>query len=94
MSHHGNPDPHQQRAMSEMMKSIFGEHPDGKLNENDAGALAVSIGEEAGRVVIRFPKPVAWIGFTGDEAMEIAQVLMRHARSVGLTAPFILRVGE
>lgn len=94
MSHHGNPDPDSQRRMSEMMREIFGEHPAGKLNADDAGALAMEIGEESGRVVIRFPKPVAWIGFTGDEAMEIAQVLMKHARSVGITAPFVMRIGE
>lgn len=94
MSHHGNPDPQAQRRMAEAMKQVFGEYPNGRLNDNDAGALAVEIGQEGGSVVMRFPKPVAWIGFTGDQAMEIAQVLIKHARAAGITAPAILRFGE
>lgn len=91
MSHHSSqPNP----EMSAAMRRLFGEFPDGKLNENDAGALAVEIGTEGNSVVIRFPKPVAWIGFTGDQAIEIAQTLIKHARRVGVTSPLILRVGE
>lgn len=91
MSHHSS-EPN--KEMSEAMRQVFGEFPDGKLNDNDAGALACSVGAEDGRVVLRFPKPVAWIGFTGDGAMEIAQALIKYARRVGVTAPLILRIGE
>lgn len=91
MSHHSSqshiPDPERQRQLSAAMREIFGEHPAGKLNANDAGAIAMSIAQENGKVVMHFPKPVAWIGFTGDEAMEIAAVFMKHARAVGLTKP-------
>jgi len=99
MSHHssewpfGKADPNR-RAMHEAMKQTFGEHPDGKLNADDAGALPLMIAEENGKVVMAFPKPVAWIGFTGDQAMEIAQTLIKHARKVGITAPMVIRVGE
>lgn len=82
----------QQQAMRELMRKVFGEHPAGKLNADDAGALAMSIGTESERVVIRFPKPVAWIGFTGDEAMEVANLLIKHARAVGLTKPATLSI--
>lgn len=92
MSHHGN-DPEAQRAMSELMQQIFGEFPDGKLNQNDEGALAVMVGNENGKVVIRFPKPVAWIGFTPEQAIDIAQTLITHARKCGLAIPLVLRVG-
>lgn len=89
MSHHSSePD----KGMHEAMQKAFGEYPNGKLNENDAGALALAISNERGVVKISFPKPVAWIGFTGDQAMEIAALLIKHAREVGATAPFVLRV--
>jgi hypothetical protein len=87
MSHHSS-------ELSEAMRQLMGEYPDGRMNKDDAGAIAMQIGVEEGRVVMRFPKPVAWIGFTGDEAMEIAQVLMKHARKAGLTAPAVIRIGE
>lgn len=90
MSHHGNnPDP----QLHEAMRKLFGEYPDGKLNPDDSGAVAMSVGVESSRVVVRFPKPVAWIGMSGDEAFELAQVLLRHARNAGVTAPLVIRVG-
>lgn len=76
------------------MKQIFGEHPNGRLNSDDAGALPLMITNENGVVKMEFPKPVAWIGFTGDQAMEIAQTLMKHARKAGITAPVVIRIGE
>ena len=96
MSHHGNEfDPSRllnQKLLHEEMKKLMGEYPNGKLTKDDAGAIAVAIGHENGAVILQFPKPVAWIGFTPDQAMEIAQTLMEHARAVGLTKPFTLKV--
>lgn len=93
MSHHGL-DKEAQDAMSAAMQQIFGEFPDGKLNANDEGALAVVIGHEKQSVVMRFPKPVAWIGFTPEQALEIAESLIQHARKAGgLLVPLVLRVG-
>ncbi len=79
--------------MRDAMKRVFGEFPDGKLNPDDAGGIAMSVGIEDHRVVIRFPKPVAWVGMTGDEAFELSQILLRRAREAGVTAPLIIRVG-
>ncbi len=93
MSHHGNNPPHVQKALSHAMRELMGEHPDGKLNADDAGALAFAVGVEEGRVVLRFPKPVAWMGMTGDEALELAQLLLKHARHAGVTSPLIIRLG-
>jgi hypothetical protein len=80
--------------MSAAMKQIFGEYPNGRLNADDAGAVAVSISNEGGVVRMEFPKPVAWIGFTGEQAMEIAQTLIKHARKAGVKSPLVLRIGE
>lgn len=102
MSHHGNnplpgiesnPTPEIQKALSEHMQKLLGEYPKGRLNENDSGAIAMSVGVEGGRVILRFPKAVAWVGMTGDEAFETAQSLLRHARSAGVTSPLVIRLG-
>ena len=93
MSHHGNELNEQMRklvaerskALSEKMERIFGEYPNGRLNKDDAGALAVAIGHENGAVTIQFPKPVAWIGFTPEQAVDIANTLLKHAREVGFS---------
>lgn len=91
MSHHSS-EPNQ--ALSEAMRRLMGEYPDGRMNADDAGAIAMQVGTEEGRVVLRFPKPVAWVGMSGDEAMGLAQLLMKHARAAGVTAPVVLRIGE
>lgn len=92
MSHHGFND-ERRGAMSDMMKKIMGEHPDGKLNPDDAGAVAMSVSVEEGRIRMDFPKAVMWIAFTPDEAMGLAEVLVKHARAAGSTKPLTLRVG-
>lgn len=90
MSHHSS-EPN--KELHDAMRKLFGEFPDGKLNPDDAGAVAMAVGVESGRVVLRFPKPIAWVGMTGDEAFELAQCLLRHARNAGVTAPLIIRIG-
>jgi len=86
MSHHSS-------QMSEMMRSLMGEYPNGRMNKDDAGAIAMSCGVESGRVVLKFPKPVAWLGMTPDEAMGLAEVLVKHARAAGSDKPLTLKVG-
>ena len=90
MSHHGNNVPCE---LSEAMQKLLGEYPNGRLNSEDAGALAVAIGQENGAVTLRFPKPVAWIGFTPEQAIEIAETLVKHARQAGASRPLTFRVG-
>jgi hypothetical protein len=102
MSHHSSEPPFIQKplgdelkqALSETMGKLMGEYPNGRMNPQDAGAVAVGIGVEAGRVIMRFPKPVAWVGFTGDEALEIAATLIKHARHAGVTSPLVIRLGS
>ena len=91
MSHHSsNPDIYPE--MHERMKQFFGEFPDGKLNKDDEGALAVAITTEGNAVKLVFPKPVAWIGFTADQAMQIAEDLIKHARKLGHTRPLSIHL--
>lgn len=93
MSHHGFEDPERQKALSAAMRQLMGEYPNGRLNANDAGGIAMSVGVEEGRVRLDFAKPVAWIGLTPDEAVGLAEILVKHARSAGSNKPFVLRLG-
>ena len=85
MSHHGNYEDDARKGMSEMMRKAFGEFPNGKLNAQDEGALACAIGSENGTVKMMFPKPVAWIAFTPEQAVDIAKLLLEHAGYVEVT---------
>lgn len=105
MSHHGNDpllnnNPLLRRLMAQTVKTddplkdaqrtLQGEFPNGRLNANDEGAFAVMVGHEMGRVVMQFPSPTAWIGFTPEQAIDIAQTLITHARKAGLVGAYTI----
>ena len=93
MSHHSSDWPEEERALHERMRKLLGEFPDGKLNQKDEGAIAMVVGIENGRVMMKFPKPVAWIGFTADEAIGLAELLINRARQAGSTKPLAVTIG-
>lgn len=96
MSHSSfNPDGASAQMLRELFKSqdafkAAAEIPHGKLNKADEGVMAVAVAPENGKVVMHFAEPVAWIGFTPDQAMEFAQLLIKNARAIGLTKPAII----
>lgn len=98
MSHHSsydptNPNDPERQQMSEAMRKLMGEYPDGRLNSQDEGALPCMLGHENGAVVMKFPKPVAWIGFTPEQAIQMAQDFVKHARACGCKTPLQLHIG-
>ena len=95
MSHHSsNLDEDAKRAMSAAMGQLLGEFPNGKLNKNDEGALACAVGHEKGVVKLLFPKPVSWIGFTPEQAIDLAQDLIKHARKCGFAGVYTIQFGQ
>lgn len=92
MSHHGD-NPEQERVLREAMKQLTGEYPDGRLNADDQGAVAVGIGHQNGAVTMQFPKNLNWIGFTPDQAIAIAETLVHHARQCGCTRTLTVKIG-
>ena len=57
-----------------------GEFPDGKLTKSDDGALHFAVGHTDGKVVIDFGTPTAWVGMEPEQAVELAECLLSHAR--------------
>jgi len=55
------------------------EYPEGKLNKEDEGALAVALGIENGKVVITYPKPIAWIAFSPTDAITFGEAVIAKA---------------
>ena len=92
MSHSGY-DPRLEAEAKEAFKKIIGEYPDGRLNANDEGAVSVVIAHQGGKVVMQFPKSLNWIGFTPEQAIEIAETLVQHARACGCQRPLTLKIG-
>lgn len=92
MSHHSS-NPEEDGRLHKAMQEMFGEFPDGKLNPDDAGQLPFLIGVENERVVIQYPKLIAWLGMTPDEAIGMAELLVKHARKCGSKKPLQLHIG-
>jgi len=78
--------------IKDMQRKLQGEFPEGRLNETDEGALVVMIGHERGKVVMQFASPTAWIGFNPNQAMDIAQALIQHAREAGIVGVYELKL--
>jgi hypothetical protein len=94
MSHHSSHDEDQfRKPLNEAMQKIFGEFPDGKLNHGDEGGIAMMVRVEQGRIIVQFPKPVAWVGMTADEAISLAESLVKRAREAGSKKPLTFTFG-
>lgn len=57
-----------------------GKFPEGKLAEHDEGEIKIAVSHHKGKVVIDFGGPVAFIGFTPDQAVDIADLITKHAK--------------
>lgn len=55
-------------------------YPRGKLNESDDGETPMAIGVEGDVVIVRFPRPTAWIGMPAEMAEQLAGLLMQKAQ--------------
>lgn len=56
-----------------------GNYPDGKLSDDDDGEIQFGICHVERRIIMNFDKPIKWIGFTRDQAIEVANALLKHA---------------
>lgn len=80
MAHHGFDQAEQMRRLvKELSLGPTGHYPDGALNETDEGEIRIAVGVEQGKVVISFGKPTAWIGFTYQQARDLAELLIKHS---------------
>lgn len=68
------------------------QYPDGKIHESDDGKLSMEVIEIEDNVVIDFGKPVVWFGMPLDYAVELALILIQHAKKIGLTKPLEIKL--
>ena len=59
-----------------------GDFPHGELNDDDEGGVQIAVGQENGKVVVKFGKPVAWIGLDADAALTFASIIVGHATAL------------
>lgn len=49
------------------------------MNETDEGALNIGVGAVDGKVLVQFGTKVSWIGFTPEDARDVAKALIQIA---------------
>lgn len=72
------------RMLDQLEGTARREYPRGRMGALDDGALsyAVAADKEAGSVVIRFGKPVEWIGLAPGDVAKLVEVLVAKAREI------------
>lgn len=101
MSHHGS-DPLMDEKNNEIINRVLGlpniqaqdkiklgatgKFPEGKLNENDEGEIALGIAADKDnkKIIMNFGKPTAWIGFNVEQALNIANTLIKKASEIAV----------
>ena len=95
--HHGNGDmpeeikkhlQEQEELMQRFREQATGRakrtYSEGRKGADDDGDLAYMIGpDETGEIIkLDFNKPVEWIGFSPESAVQLAQSLIKYAREI------------
>ncbi len=68
-------------------------YPNGKLNDEDQGALMVKISTEKGAVRIDFGESTEWLAMTPDMAVDMAISLVNNARQAGCKKMITISTG-
>ena len=59
-----------------------GQFPEGKLTKHDEGELAFAVFTKDGKVVVDFNTEVTWFGMNPDQAIALAELLVKHAGKI------------
>jgi len=76
-------------AAQQMKLGATGRQPLPPVSHDDEGEIQMAISHDASKrkVYVNFGKPVAWIGFTPEQASELADTIRKHAMECrGITA--------
>ena len=81
--HHGDSE-----ALRRLFQQVDGtanrRFPQGRMGHEDDGELAYAIATDPKHktIIVRFGKPVEWIGFSPADAVALAEQLIKRAREV------------
>ena len=95
MSHHGQNLEDISTNFKELIdyqQKINKTYPNGKLSEQDEGALSFAVSSMGDKVVISFGEPTSWVGFTADQAAELGVLLIKRAKEAGIKNPITIEL--
>lgn len=70
----------------EVVGGPTGQFPRGKLRPDDRGGILIKMGldPQSKTVILDFGIPTAWVGFTADDARDIAKTLINLANGLDM----------
>lgn len=85
-------DPEKERQQREMLAKLAsqfeeklgatGNFPQGKLTPTDEGEIKLAVGIKDKKVILDFGTSVTWIGFSAEQALDLANSLIERAASI------------
>lgn len=86
MAHHGNGE--MPKGIREAFEQLFppdkfgptGRFPQGKLSKDDEVEIRLGVTSSAGKVIVSFGKAISWIGMDPDQARELGEAIIAHAK--------------
>jgi len=65
-----------------------GAFPEGRISEDDEGELRLGVTREGEVIKLAFGKPVAWLGFPPETAIELGKMLIKRAGAKKIEVSF------
>ena len=69
-----------------------GNFPQGKLTKSDEGEIQFMVGAKNDKVILQFGTPVARMGMTPEQAVDLGEMLIQKAAIVGHVRPIKVTV--
>ncbi len=80
------------QALQQPLIGATGQHPEGRMTPADEGSIQFAIGVKDGKVIVNFGTPVVWLGMGPEDAVQLAQNLIKHAREAAKASGKVLTV--
>lgn len=68
-----------QEYIKQLNLGATGKFPEGKIDEHDEGEIKIGITVKEETIIMNFGKNVNWVGFTKEQAKQIAASLLEKA---------------
>lgn len=76
-----------QKLLNNLKLGATGKFPEGKITPEDEGEIKLLIQIHKGNIMMNFGKKIQWIGFNPDQALQIADLLIKFARRIKTEIP-------
>ena len=81
-----------QRMIESTPVGATGNFPQGQLTKADEGEIQFMVGAKNDKVILQFGTPVAWMGMTPEQAIDLGEMLIQKAAKVGYIRPIKVTV--